>query len=345
MIKTNAFLFAVSLLSLPVLFVTACDPAEEPTTERAAELESDVDAAEHDGHHGHHGKKGDHGKFAAEKLCSELECSEAQVAQINELFAGKHEDRDHDDREGDREARKAARAEAHKLLADAFRADVFDPAVLERAKPEHEGDREAHMIAFATELHAILTPAQRAKLADRVEDGGPMFFMGHGKRGHGDKGPHGKRGPDGERPEGEGPHGDPAQRVAEHVEQLCERVTCTPEQQTQLTQSFTAAHEARRASHEPREKPDFSAVAALLRADTLDAAKLSETMAAGKAEHHAGKAEHGKAFGETLAQVHAILTPEQRAIVADMIEADGLHALIGGKHGKRGKRGDHHERD
>jgi Spy/CpxP family protein refolding chaperone len=337
MIKTNAFLFAVSLASL--CFISACDPAEEPTTERSAEFESEVDANDHDGHHGKRGN-------FAEKLCSELECSEAQVAQISELLADKHEDREDRD-DGDHEARKAARAEGHKLIADAFRADVFDPAVLERAKPEHEGDREAHMIEFASELHAILTPAQRAKLADRVEDGGPMFFMGHGKRGHGDKGPHGKRGPEGEGPEGKDHHGDPSQRVAEHVERLCERVTCTPEQQTQLTQSFTAAHEARRASHEQREKPDFSAVAALLRADTLDTAKLSETIAAGKAEHQASKAEHKKALGETVAQVHAMLTPEQRAIVADMIEADGLHALIGGKrgkHGKRGKRGDHHKR-
>jgi Spy/CpxP family protein refolding chaperone len=328
---TTAFLFAASLL-----FTTACDPAEEPTTERAAELDSEIDAPADDEAHGDKHGRGKHQKFAAEKLCSELECTEAQAAQISELFAGKHEGRD----EGDREARKAARAESNKLIAAAFRADSFDVAVLERAKPEREGDHEARMLEFATELHAILTPAQRAKLAEHVEAGGPMFFMGkHGKRGpHGDH--HDGHGPHGEGPDGvEGPHGDPAERAAHHVERLCEKVTCTAEQRTELTQVFVSAKQARHEQHESREKPDFSAVGALLRADTLDAAKLSEVLAAGKAEHHARKAEHHEAFGETLAQVHAILTPEQRAIVADAIEADGLRSLMGGKHGKHGKHG------
>jgi Spy/CpxP family protein refolding chaperone len=342
---TNAFLFAASML-----FATACDPVDEPTTERAAEVEVDSKAAGED----HHGKDGEHGKFAADKLCSELECSEAQATQISELFAGKHESRD----EGDREARKVARAEGHKALAAAFRAESFDVTVLERGKPEHDGDHEARMLEFATQLHAILTPAQRAKLADRVEADGPMFFLG--KRGHGKRGPHGEgHGPGGdgqsshgEAPDGvDGPHGDSAERVAQHVSRLCEKVICTPEQQAQLTQFLTSAHEARRGSPDQREKPDASAVAALLRADTLDTAKLSELMTAGKAEHEARKAEHEKAFGEVVAGVHGILTAEQRAIVADLIEADGLHALMGGKggkHGKRGKpgkRGEHQDRD
>jgi Spy/CpxP family protein refolding chaperone len=323
---TTAFLFAASLL-----FTTACDPAEDPTTERAAEIDSPADDEAHSGKHGKHGT------FAAEQLCSELECSEAQTEQILQLFAGKHEGRD----EGDREARKAARAEGHKLLAAAFRAESFDVSVLERAKPDHEGDHGARMLEFATELHAILTPAQRAKLADQVAAGGPMFFMGK----HGKRGPHGKHGEHGDAPDRvEGPRGDSAERVARQVERLCEKVTCTAEQQTQLTESFTSAHEVRRGSHEQHEKPDFSAVSALLRADTLDAAKLSEVMAASKAEHHARKAEHAEAFGEAVARVHAILTPEQRAIVADAIEADGLHALMGGKGGKHGKRGKHGER-
>jgi Spy/CpxP family protein refolding chaperone len=331
MTKTTTFLFAASL---SLSFLTACDPAEEPTTDRAAELESDVDA-DADPHHGHHGKRGDRAKFAAERLCSELECSEAQATQIADLFASKHEDRD----EGDRDAHEAARAEAHKLIAAAFRAESFDPSVLERAKPERDGDHESRMLEMATKLHAILTPEQRAKLADMIADGGPKFFMGHGKRGHHDDGSHDKH----EGPHGEGPHGDPAERVAHHVERLCEKVTCTPEQQAQLAQSFTGAHEDRREAHEQREKPDFSAVGALLRAETLDTAKLSEAMAATKAEHEARKAEHIKAFGEVVAEVHAILTPEQRAIVADMIEADGVHSLMGkgGKRGKHGKRGGH----
>lgn len=339
MTKTSiAFLFAASML-----FTTACDPAEEPTQDRAAQLDGELDG-DVEGED-HHGKPGERGKFAVEKLCSDLECSEAQVAQITELFAGNHERRD----DGDREAHKAARAEAHKLLAAAFRADVFDPAVLEQAKPEHDkaGDHEDRMLDVATQLHAILTPEQRAKLADQVEAGGPMFFMG--KRGPGKRGPDGEgpegHGPRGEGPDGvDGPHGEPGDRVAKHVSRLCEQVTCTAEQQASLTQTLTAAHEARRSEHEQRVEPDFSAVAELLRADTLDTAKLREVMDAGKAEHQARKAEHEQAFGEVVASVHAILTPEQRAIVAGAIEQDGLHALMGGKGGKRGKGGKHGKR-
>lgn len=332
MTKTIAFVFAVSI---PFL-LTACDFADEPTTnERAAEVQSDAE--------GEDDKRGEHAKFAVDKLCSELECTEAQATKIAELFAAKHESRDDGDRDADREAREVARAEHNKTIAAAFRADTFDPSVLDRAKPDREGEHAERMIAFATELHAILTPEQRAKLADKVADGGPMFFIGkHGK--HHGEGPH-KDGPRGDGPHKDGPHGNPSERVAEHVGKLCEKVTCTPEQQTQLTQLFTAAHEARRVAHEGREAPpDSSAVADLLRADTLDAAKLRAVMDAGKAEHEQRKAERDKAFGDIVVQVHAILTPEQRAVVAGLIETDGVHALMGGKHGKFGKHGKDHKR-
>ncbi len=327
MTKSIAFLFAASMLFL----TTACDPADEPTTERSAEIEVDADAEEPDGHHD--GKHGEHAKFAVEKLCSELDCTETQATQIAELLAKKHESRD----EGDREARKTERDAANKVLADAFRADVFDASVLARAKPDRHRDHEAHMLAMATELHALLTPEQRATLADKIQQDGPMFFVG--KRGHGKhgEGPHGDKHPD----KVDGPHGDPAERVAGQVQHLCEKVICTAEQQAQLTELFTSEHQARHADKKQRPEADFSAVAALFRADTLDAAKLAETMAAAKADHEQRKAERDKGLAEHLASVHAILTPEQRAVLADLIEDKGLHALMGGKHGKHGKRGKH----
>jgi Spy/CpxP family protein refolding chaperone len=329
MTKSIAFVFATSMLFI----TTACDPADadDPVTERSAEVQSDPDAEEPDGDHD---KRGDHAKFVVDKLCSELECTEAQATKIAEVFAKKHEKRD----DKDREAHEVARAEANKALAAAFRADVFDASVLDRHKPDRDGDHESKMITLTTELHAILTPEQRAKLADKVQQDGPLFFIG--KRGH-DK--HGESRPD----KAEGPHGDPAERVAQHVSHLCEKVTCTPEQQAQLTQALTAAHEARHAAKDQRSEPDFSAVAALLRADTLDAAKLTEALEAGKAEHEQRKVERDKAFGAIVGQVHAILTPEQRAIVADLIEDKGVHALMGGRHGKHDKRGKgrHDKRD
>ena len=323
MTKSISFLFAASMLFL----TTACDPADEPTTERSAEIDSEEAKPCDD-----EGKRGDHGKFAVDKLCSELECNETQVAQITELFASMHEGRG----EKDHEAHKAARDAANKVLADAFRADTFDVSVLERQKPERDGDHAEQMIEFATGLHTILTPEQRTKLADKIADGGPMFFMGHGGP---HKGPRGD-GPRGEGPDGiDGPKGDPSERHAKHVEQLCEKVTCTDDQKAQLTEVFTAAHEARKAAKDSREEPDFTAVADLLRADTLDAAKLRETIAAGKVDHEQREVERDNSFGSMMAEVHAILTPEQRGVVADLIEDKGMRALMGGKHGKHGKGG------
>jgi Spy/CpxP family protein refolding chaperone len=327
--RTIALLFATTLM----FTATACDSPEEPVEDRAAELPEDH-PGDLDAKRDHHGKRGKHGKHnPAEKICSELECSDAQLAQIDELFAKRHGERD----EAAHEARKTARAEAHKAIADAFRADQFDVSVLDRVAPDHEHDgaeRETKMLAFATELHAILTPEQRAKLADKIESGHPMMFF-HGKRGHHfDKGDFHK---------GDKGDGEPdADRLASKVDRFCEPITCTAEQKTQLTATFEGVHEAKqeaRAAHEA-DKPDLKPLADAFRAETLDEGKLRAAMTDGKVNMQERKAEHGKQFGTLLAEVHDILTPEQRAIVADMIEADGIHALMGkrdkdGKHGKR----------
>lgn len=321
---TTAFLFAASMS-----FIVACDPAEDPVTERSAEVEAPTEPGEAPDRDGHHGKRGDRAKFAAEKLCSEVACTDDQAAQVLALFTSRpHERRD----KADREAHKTERDAAHKALADAFRAESFDASVLERVAPDRDhGDRDDHVIAFATELHAILTAEQRAKLADEIAERGPLF-MGKGGH-HGPKG-HGPKDVD------RGEHGD---RVAKHVDKLCEQVTCTAEQETQLIATLAGAREARHAAREQHQEPDFTAVAELLRADTLDAAKLRATMDAAKAGHDARKAERGKQMGAVVAEIHAILTPEQRAIVADMIEQHGIGALMhgprDGKRGKHGKRG------
>jgi Spy/CpxP family protein refolding chaperone len=330
--RTIALLFASTLM----FTATACDPTEEPVEDRAAEV-PEAEPGEVGAKRDHHGKHGKHGKHnPADKLCAEIECSEAQAAQIDELFASRHERRDG----AAHEARKAARAEAHQAIADAFRADTFDVAVLDRVAPEgeHDGeDREAKLIAFATELHALLTPEQRAKLADEIEAGHPMLFH-HGKRG----GHHGKWGKHFAEKHG-GDH------LAHAVDRFCEPITCTAEQETQLTAIFQSAHEAKRdarAEHEGEQR-DLKPLADAFRAETLDEGQLRAALAEGKGQKQDRKADHREAMGATLAEIHQLLTPEQRAIVADVIEADGLHALIGkrkgegkGKrHGKKGKRG------
>jgi Spy/CpxP family protein refolding chaperone len=344
--RTIALLFATTL----IFTLNACDSGDEnPVEERAAEA---TDAVGPDGLARKHGKHGKHGKHnPADRLCAELECTDAQAAEIAALMSDLRPERD----AAAHEARKAARGEAHEAIAAAFRAESFDVSVLERVAPERgdEREREAKMLSFATELHALLTPEQRAKLADRVAEGGPMLF-GHHKRGKGKHGKHGDwNGKKAHEGEGEAKR-DPAEKIAAKVGKFCEPIACTEAQVGQLTATFTDAHAARRAARAEHEadKPDFAPVAELLRADTLDQAKLRVAMAERRAEggeHKGARAEH---MGALLAEVHGILTPEQRAIVADKIAAEGIHGLLGkggkgheggkhrGKHGGKGKHGD-----
>jgi Spy/CpxP family protein refolding chaperone len=331
MTKPISLLFAASML-----FTFACDAGEDPVVEdRAAELSETTPAP--DVTNGHHAKRhGDRSKFAADKLCAEVGCSDEQAARIDELFASRHADRD----PAAREAHEAARAETNKAIALAFAADEFDPAVLERAKPEHDGaSHDDQMIALVAGVHGILTPEQRATLADKLESGGGMLFGHHGKAKHGKHGKHGKR------QEGAAER-DPSERLAAKVDGLCERVTCTEDQKTQLTATFEGIHEARRDAREDAgdRKPNLQPIADAFRADTLNQDALRQAMAAVKREHLSHKADRGQQIGAVVSEIHEILTPAQRAILAKEIEANGVRVLLGKRgdkhHGKRG--GKHH---
>jgi hypothetical protein len=198
------------------------------------------------------------------------------------------------------------------------------------------------MIAIATGLHGILTPEQRATLADKLESGGGMLFGHHRKGKHGEHGKHGKRHEGGDKL-------DPSERLAHKVDGLCERVTCTEDQKTQLTATFEGVHQARRDAREDAgdHEPNFKPIADAFRADTLSQDALRQAMAAMKTEHMSQKADHGKQIGTVVSEIHEILTPAQRAIVAKEIEEHGVRALMGKRgdkhHGKRGKHGGHGE--
>lgn len=329
MTRTIALLFATTMM----FTLSACDTGDEDTVEDRAAEQPDAGSPDAVA-----GKRGPHGKHnPADRLCAELECTDAQATEIAALFEDLRPERD----DAAREAHKAARADAHKALADAFRADDFDPSVLAKAAPPRDrAEHEDKMVDLAVELHKILTPEQRAKLADKIAAGGPMMFGHHGMKG----GKHGKHGGEGHGEwKGEGKP-DPAERIAHKVEEFCEPIACTEAQVGQLTATFTGAHEARRDARAERkaDKPDLSPVADLFRADTLDQAALRAAFASvhppeGREGGHAEQA------GALLGEIHGILTPEQRATVADKIEAEGPHAVMGGKHGgkhgNKGKRG------
>jgi len=325
-------LTAPFMLTAALLIAPACDSEElDPDTE----LRADDDAApEADDTRADH-KRGRHNP--AERLCQELACSDDQRSQIEALFVAQKDARKARKAErGDRGDRKAKRAELNAELAAAFRADSFDGAVLERELGDavKHGARLDHAAELIVGLHAILNTEQRAQLADRIEARGP-WMLGGKHRGHhgpkGKKGRHGKRGADGDRDD-EGRRGDnsPEQRLAHKVERLCETLSCTEDQKTRLSAAFEGAHEARR----DRPKPDFTPLADSFRSASVDVDGVTAILAANKPDRSA----HLEAVAGFLAEVHDILTPEQRAIVADKIEVEGMRGLKGKRHhGKRGK--------
>jgi Spy/CpxP family protein refolding chaperone len=342
----STFLLAAAMS----LSLAACDTENEPTDEaaRSAETPDASDAPDEvaqRGPHGHHMGK----RNPAERLCKEIACTDEQLAEISGLFEARHEAKKAAHADVDWEAKKAEREamreQAQTKLAAAFRADDFDSSILETLHPPRPdmGDHRDQMIAFAVELHGILTPEQRTKLADQIAERGPMFLHGGGKRGghHGMRGHHGGKDVKAEKDVSPEQRQQKMQaRLTKHVDELCEAVTCTADQRTQLTATFEGVHEERVEAKQNREKPDFSPLADAFRADSLDEAELRAAMDGMKSEHIDRMKGHGDSMGAVIAEVHDILTPEQRGVVADKIEAGELGLMMGHHKGMRGHHGD-----
>ncbi len=197
---------------------------------------------------------------------------------------------------------------AHAELAKAFATPDFNEADL-LAWAEQLPDRSergSHRVDAMSELHTILTPEQRTALAAKVSAGEVFAGRRHGKH---------------ERPEGS----DHAERRIKH---FCESLDCTEAQRTELTAVFAKKHESR---PDPQARQD--AIAEAFKGDTFDAEGLRESC-----EHDPGD------DAGTLAEVHTVLTPEQRTVLAERIAKHGPRALMGkgGKHGRHGKRRGRH---
>ncbi len=148
-----------------------------------------------------HGEQGDqakeghkmrkHGGFGIGRMCKVAECSDEQREQLKGLFADKGS-------KGDWQQAKADKQAAHKTFADAFRGDSFGQQDLDNLHGLHTDMMDEHlkrMDAMAVQVHGLLTPEQRGKVAEKIREHGPHALMG-GKRGkHGKHGKrHGKRG-------------------------------------------------------------------------------------------------------------------------------------------------------
>jgi len=133
-----------------------------------------------------------------------------------------------------------------------------------------------------------------------------------------------------------GRKGPPAQR-------LCAALDCSEEQTAAITELFAKNRPAKADREAKKEKraEHRSALAEAFRAGTLSADDMTRDR----------PAKSGSKRGEMLAELHALLTPDQREQVSDMIAEHGPRLFSGkgkrggkGMRGGKGKRGDKGER-
>lgn len=303
-------------MTLAPALVIACDRDDDSEEARSAE-QADVD--DDDGE-----ARGDHHKKSpADKLCAAVECTDAQRTKITGLLAG-----------GKRPERPSEEvfATANGELAGAFRDPDFEAADL-AAWRDAVHDEKGPKLAPATivAVHDTLDARQRGVLADLLEDRGPGMFFGH----RGGKGHHGKGGKGGKGDKKGGKAGKGGKHGPEFaVESLCERVSCTAEQRTQITTALEGAGPERK-----RDEAADAKMAAAFRADSLAVADVEAYMDGMKKHHESEMAERDAA----VVAIHRVLTTEQRATLAADIAEHGPRGLIKGRggrhHGKRDRKG------
>ena len=206
----------------------------------------------------------------------------------------------------DREARRAADA----TLAEAFASEEFSVADLEaraslRARPE-----PGHRLQMLGTLHGVLTPAQRTTFADALAEGSVFEHGKHrGKRHH---------------------RADPERR-ARMAAHLCIELECDDGQAEKVAAIVSREPTAKL---DPKAHDAFRAtVAEAFATEDFDADALAKQRPGDPRAHHAEKAAR-------VVEIHGLLTPEQRASVAERIAEQGPRALLGGR--GRGHRGPHH---
>jgi len=293
------------LLLPAALLVAACDRGDELESpeldERAAEAAPSADDDAPAREKAHH-RGMDH---KLDRLCEKLACTDAQRVRIEGLAARLWSERP--EPTGDRGA-------ANQALARAFGGDAFSTADLQAfhaaAGPDSE-EMDALLVEAVGELHGILDTTQRATLADKIEKRGlPFMGGGHGKR-H-----------DGERDE---------DRSAKRAARLCEKLACAEDQQARIVELVQKRPEPGQVPQADRE-----ALAQAFRGESLSDDAVNAYLDAAAKARVADRA----ALDAQAVELHGLLTPTQRATLAERIAEDGPRALgLSGKghHGKGGK--------
>lgn len=300
-------------LFFAALALAACDSEpDDPSEARLAELDAqdELDDLEtpEQGRHRKHGKRHRSHEGPSAEICEAIACTDAQQEQVKAIFA--RPERGERPEHGERPGSSEADAALAKAFAttDFGEADLLAWSEQMPARP----DRQSHRFDAMSELHTILTSEQRTALAGKVSAGEVFAGRGEGHRKH-------------ERSDGE-------EHKSRQLEHFCEPLDCSDAQQAELAEVFEKKHDSR---PDPQARRD--AIAAAFGSDTFDAEALRESC-----EHDpADKA-------GTMVEVHAVLTAEQRSIMAERIAERGPRALMGrgGKHGRHGKhRGRRGDRD
>jgi len=219
---------------------------------------------------------------------------------------------------------RSARKELMLAVATAVEKNNLDDAsvgakmkILSDAIAKHQRDIAESM----NKVHAALTPAQRAKVADRIAKGGPFGAPGeHGPHGEHGKNHGGERGEHGKDQGGDGGHKHARGDAAKGLKEFADRLELTTDQKTHVRDAMRASF----AEHK-KDGADWKAKGQAMR----DKAKrISEAFTQEKFDAVAlGVGDHTSQGATAMAQ-HRIdmakilskeLTPEQRTKFATVL--------------------------
>jgi len=291
----------IPALLLSSVMLFACDSDDSSELESVVESsELEPDALERPREARRH-ERGDRHERKLARLCESLGCTDTQREQLTPIMERLRHRPPHE---------RGESSPAKDTLAGAFAGDALSTADLvtyreARPTPEGRDDRAAAIV----ELHGALDAEQRGILAEKIERRGLPWLGRAGKH----------------RRHGSGGH------AAKSIEHLCRRLKCSDDQRQQLVELAEQRPVPPEVSEAERK--------------ALATAFAGETLSLAAIEAYRDAAQQARARVEQVSDVfvvamHAVLSPEQRASMAERIRRRGLRALeLGGReHGRRGKR-------
>jgi Spy/CpxP family protein refolding chaperone len=244
---------------------------------------------------------------------SEVDLSESQKAEFKKLA---------DELAAEMTAKHAAcKAEMEKFAA-AFKNSTISDADLDKIVPNFfPKERHAFMQSKLIQAHQLLTPEQRAKVADKLEARYNDMNRKHELR----KNKKEMRGIAG----------------GYMLKKLTRDLNLTDAQKANLLQIAETVQSKIGMTDEPIRHAQMQAFISEFRKDKMDEAVLNQ----GAAQLEAKQAEVRSAMKDAIRAVHAMLTPEQRAKASEKaIQMAEQHAKFdGNRHGRRQHWGKHRQ--